>query len=192
MWGGGCSEWWHLSSKAVVWWSPAVLRMAEHLPPMGSGEWVPCSALLVCMDIALVVKLSFNSNHEGFFPFLPFKFSPPSHQRGVRKQHFGILLLSGIKPWHSSRFKTVEVIIKLTGIHSFCQEWNDLSFGTVNNNAIPCLEVSLRWSSRETKVLLPFLSVCGSAWLSFVHPPLSLALLLRTASDWGKRLPCCI
>lgn len=64
------------------------------------------------------------------------------------------------------------------GINSFCQGWNDLPFGIVNSNAIPCLQVSLRWSSRETKVLPPFLSICGGA--SSTHH--SLALPLRTAS----------
>lgn len=45
--------------------------------------------------------------------------------------------------------------------------------GQSNNNAIPCLQVSLRWSSRETKVLPPSLSaICGSAWLNFIHSPL--------------------
>lgn len=71
-------------------------------------------------------------------------------------------------------------IIKLMRINSFCQGWHDLSFGTVNNNAIPWLQVSLRWLSRETSPAS--LPVCGSAWLNLIHPPVSLALPLRTAS----------
>lgn len=71
------------------------------------------------------------------------------------------------------------------GINSFCQGWNDLPFGIVNSNAIPCLQVSLRWSSRETKVLPPFLLIYG-----VLHPPTTLIGSAFEDSfrwcDWGK------
>lgn len=39
-----------------VWWSLAFLGMAGHLP-MGSGEGIPCFALLVHMAFAFPIKL---------------------------------------------------------------------------------------------------------------------------------------
>lgn len=70
-------------SNRYAWWSPAALVMAEHQPAMGSAEWIPWFASLVCAAFALLIKL-FISTHE--FSLSPFLFSPPRPPGGVSEQ----------------------------------------------------------------------------------------------------------
>jgi len=51
-------------SSYSVWWSPALLRRAAHLP--AHGEWwrMPYSASLVCVAFALPIKLGWAGRQE--------------------------------------------------------------------------------------------------------------------------------
>ena len=57
---GGHLEWWRLSSQVTVMCDGALLsrRWLNTCLPMGSGEWIPCFALLACAAFALPIKLS--------------------------------------------------------------------------------------------------------------------------------------
>ena len=61
---GGRLEWWRLSSQVTVTRDGALLswgRLNTCLL-MGSGEWIPCFALLACTAFALPIKLSLSQS----------------------------------------------------------------------------------------------------------------------------------
>ena len=57
---GGHLALWRLSSQVTVTRDGALLSWGwlNTCLPMGSGEWIPCFALLACMSFALPIKLS--------------------------------------------------------------------------------------------------------------------------------------
>lgn len=55
---------------------PAVLGMAEPLPAIKSRELIPCSALLACVALALIINLSL-SQPVSFLTFILLVLFPP-------------------------------------------------------------------------------------------------------------------
>lgn len=82
-------------SDCHSWWSPAVLRVAKHLPAYGNDEWIPCSALLECMGFALPFKLSLSHTT---YSLLLFWFSPPSDRDSEPGAVWG-WVAARVKPW---------------------------------------------------------------------------------------------
>ena len=74
---GGCSEWWRLPSQVTVRRDGALLswRWLNTCLPMGSGEWIPCFASLVCVTFAVPIKLSLSQPTSFLIFTLPI-FSP--------------------------------------------------------------------------------------------------------------------
>jgi len=71
-------------SNHYTWWSPAFLQMAGHLP--ADREAVNEFLILLCLCMfGLPIKLSLSEPVN--FPF--YRFSPPSHQKGVSERLHG-------------------------------------------------------------------------------------------------------
>lgn len=54
---------WYSSSGILFhhryeWWAPVFLGMPKHLLPIGSGQWIPCFALIACAELTSPTKLS--------------------------------------------------------------------------------------------------------------------------------------
>ena len=86
---GGRSEWWRLSSQVTIMRDGALLswRWLNTCLLMGSSEWIPCFALLVCTAFALLLSCLYLNPRV--FSLLLFWFSPPSHRGGVSERLCG-------------------------------------------------------------------------------------------------------
>lgn len=96
---GGFPERCHLLSQVTVPCHGALLSWDGWTPlPMGSGESVPCFALLVC-GFSLPIKVPLSQLRS----FLTFSILSPSHQSGVSKWLHRAEFPSGVKPQQEGR-----------------------------------------------------------------------------------------
>lgn len=82
-------------STDYVWWSPALLEVAEHLS-MGSSELIPCFALCVQLLLSPFNCLYLN---PWVLQLLLFPFSPHPAGMRVSKRLCGACLQAGITLW---------------------------------------------------------------------------------------------
>lgn len=85
IWSDGIS----LSTKSYVWWSPAFLKMDEHLPASGSNEWIPCFTLPIELSLSQI-KVFFYSFNSLSYP-----------TGGSKWASMWAELPAGVKPGHT-------------------------------------------------------------------------------------------
>lgn len=125
---GRCSEWCHLFLEVCVRCDGVLLcwRWLNSCLPVGSGEWTPCSALLV--HVAFAIKLPVSQ----VFSCSSFRFSPLCHWWGWASGYVGLScwlwlnhdiykMLEGFR-FGGNSWEDIEIASRMAGMLTKCHK----------------------------------------------------------------------